>query len=142
MVQTNTYVATPWDNTEYSILGQSEKLRPFDDNNYIFSTPDGMIYELYEVSEDYSSFSIMVDVNGPKNPNTVKKDLYKFKYSGSGKLSDVTDDFTSCSVDNPSGCTTEESCRALPSDVDVNWKYCIWWDQWDGRCVKDACQPT
>ena len=138
MVQSNTYDETPWANTEYSILGQSKKFRPFNDHNYIFSTADGIIYELYDVSEDYSSFSIIVDVNGPKNPNTVKKDLYKFNYSSSGKLSDVTEDFTSCTVDNPSGCTTEEACRALPSDVDVDYKYCIYWYS-DRGCVKGDC---
>ena len=113
MVQTNTYNATPWSEYEYQITGQEKKLRPWDDNNFIFSTTDGMIYELLDLAPDYTSFSVIADVNGPKNPNTVKKDLYKFKISNNGKVSDITDDFEKdCSVENPAGCTTPEACYA------------------------------
>ncbi len=125
----------------YSIEGESLK-SPFrwSDVPYLFVTTDGMLYGV-KPSEDKTSFDVFADVNGNKNPNKVKKDLYKFKYTGSGKLSDVSDDLAKvneCTVDNPSGCTTEEACRALPDGPDVDYEYCIYWT-YDGRCEKTRC---
>lgn len=101
---------------DYTIQGKEQK-SPFnwDDVPYIFVTTDGMTYGI-SPDEDLKSFSVVTDVNGMKNPNTVKKDLYKFRYSGNGLLTDVSSELEStevCSVDTPENCKTEEACYAL-----------------------------
>lgn len=125
---------------EYIIQGKSDK-SPFkwSDVPYIFSTTDGMTYGVIP-DDELQTFSVVADVNGVKNPNTVKKDLYKFRYAGNGQLSDVSSELekvVTCSVDNPSGCD-EESCRALIQfhgsrgdgalDSNGNCKEIEWWD--------------
>lgn len=124
---------------DYVIQGKSDK-SPFkwSDVPYIFSTTDGMTYGVIPDAE-LQTFSVVADVNGVKNPNTVKKDLYKFRYAGNGQLSDVSSELekvVTCSVDNPSGCD-EESCRALIQfnssgygaalDSKGNCKLIEWW---------------
>ena len=87
----------------------------WENTEYIFATSDGMVYGLTPESfgTDGISFTLLADVNGVKNPNTVKKDLYKFRVANNGKVSDITDDFEKdCSVENPAGCTTPEACYA------------------------------
>ena len=88
----------------------------WENTDYIFATSDGMVYGLTPESfgTDGISFTLLADVNGVKNPNTVKKDLYKFRVANNGKVSDITDDFEKdCSVENPAGCTTQEACYSL-----------------------------
>ena len=101
---------------EYIIQGKEDKSQfNWDDVLYMFSTTDGMTYGILNDST-VGSLSIVADVNGAKNPNTVRKDLYKFRYSGSGVLSDITSELeyiSTCSVDNPAGCMTAEECNSL-----------------------------
>ncbi len=89
----------------------------WENTDYIFATSDGMVYGLTPESfgtGSINSFTLLADVNGVKNPNTVKKDLYKFRVANNGKVSDITDDFEKdCSVENPAGCTTQEACYSL-----------------------------
>ena len=88
----------------------------WENTDYIFATSDGMVYGLTPESfgTDGISFTLLADVNGVKNPNTVKKDLYKFRVANNGKVSDITDDFEKdCSIENPAGCTTPEACYSL-----------------------------
>ena len=100
---------------DYIIQGKEDK-SPFKWENvpYLFSTTDGMTYGVIP-DEGLQSFSVVSDVNGVKNPNTVKKDLYKFRFAGNGQLSDVSSELekvVTCSLDNPDGCD-EAACRAL-----------------------------
>ena len=102
---------------------------------YIYATTDGMVYGLSPDGSvgtgNINSFTILADVNGVKNPNTVKKDLYKFKISNNGKVSDITDDLEKdCSIENPAGCTTEEACSSLGY---VEGKGCSRW--LNGTCT-------
>lgn len=117
---------------EYIIEGKEDKSRfNWDDVIYMFSTTDGMTYGILNEST-IGSLSIVADVNGAKNPNTIRKDMYKFKFYGSGILSDVTSDLeyiSTCSVDNPAGCMTAEECYSLSGQANsqgkcpaqVNW---------------------
>lgn len=124
--------------SDYIVQGETEK-SPFSwsDVPYIFATTDGMTYGVL-ADEEASSFSIVADVNGLKNPNTVKKDLYKFRYSGNGLLSDVSfelEEIEKCSIENIESCKTAEACMALDGTTvgdgtcyDVEWwedsKFC------------------
>ena len=102
---------------DYIISGETEK-SPFSwyDMPYIFVTTDGMTYGVLP-DESLTSFSVVADVNGGKNPNTVKKDLYKFRFSGEGRLSDVSFELeeisSNCAIWNPGDCRTEEACLGL-----------------------------
>lgn len=103
---------------DYVVQGETEK-SPFswDEVPYIFATADGVTYGVLP-DEELTSFSVVADVNGLKNPNTVRKDLYKFRYSGNGLLADVSselEEINKCSADNLSGCKTSEACLALQS---------------------------
>lgn len=106
---------------EYIIEGKEDKSRfNWDDVIYMFSTTDGMTYGILNDST-IDSLSIVADVNGAKNPNTIRKDMYKFKFYGSGVLSDVTSDLeyiSTCSVDDPAGCKTAEECYSLRGQAD------------------------
>lgn len=101
---------------EYVVQGKSKKSKfKWEDVDYAFAAADGMIFGVIP-DDDFESFSVVADVNGKKNPNIVKKDLYKFKYLGQGKLSDASselEDVPECTRNNPSGCITEEECLAL-----------------------------
>lgn len=107
---------------DYIIQGKEDKSQfKWEDVPYMFSTPDGMTYGLLPDDTTMASFAIVADVNGGKNPNTVRKDLYKFRFSGSGVLSDVTSDLeyiSTCSVDDPAGCKTAEECNSLRGQAD------------------------
>lgn len=101
---------------EYVIQG-NDKVSPFkwSDVDYAFAAADGMIFGVIP-DEDFESFSVVADVNGIKNPNIVKKDLYKFRYSGEGRLADVSSDLeqvSNCSADNLSECLNKEECESL-----------------------------
>ncbi len=126
---------------DYIIQGQSENSQfNWDDVPYIFATADGMTYGVLS-DEDISSFSVVADVNGIKNPNTVKKDLYKFRFSGNGKLSDVSGELeiiNGCSAENLSKCTTQEECLAIsPWAADDGGCYYTTWLSYNNSCVKD-----
>lgn len=101
---------------EYIVQGKSKKSKfKWEDVDYAFAATDGMIFGVIP-DNDFESFSVVADVNGKKNPNIVKKDLYKFKYVGYGKLSDASSELEvvpECTRNNPSGCITEEECLAL-----------------------------
>lgn len=130
----------------YSIAGEREEA-PFNWSQvpYLFVTTDGMLYGL-EPSYDLSSFYVFADVNGPKNPNMVKKDLYVFRFSDSGKLSDISELLEgNCSIENPGGCKTEEACRAISSKCPTRRNTArmayIWYTYWEnGTCHKKQCE--
>lgn len=115
---------------EYSIKGKSEKSNfKWIDTKYIFATNDGMIFGL-TLDDEASSFSIVSDVNGIKMPNVVKRDLYKFRYSGAGKLSDVSDeleDISVCTIENPTGCTEQQCMAILGYHQVADGQICIEW---------------
>lgn len=122
---------------EYSIKDKSDKSQfNWEDTKYIFITNDGMIFGLAS-DKELSSFSIISDVNGIKLPNIVKKDLYKFRYSGTGKLTDVSDELEKisvCKINNPKGCT-QQQCLALSGYQEDEYgnTFCIEW-------FEDKCQ--
>ena len=106
---------------EYIIQGKEDKSQfKWEDVPYMFSTTDGMTYGIL-VGDNANSFEIVADVNGSKNPNTIRKDMYKFRYYGSGILSDITSELeyiSTCSVDDPAGCKTAEECYSLRGQAD------------------------
>lgn len=101
-------------------ITDSDQLSPFKwtDVKYAFMTGDGAVYGLI-ANENTSTIDIVVDVNNTSNPNTVQKDLRKFRVSGDGtKVADVSSELAAadkgeCSIENPGGCLTAEECWAL-----------------------------
>lgn len=101
-------------------ITDSDQLSPFKwtDVKYAFMTGDGAVYGLI-ANENTSTIDIVVDVNNTSNPNTVQKDLHKFRVSGDGtKVADVSSELAAadkgeCSIENPGGCLTAEECWAL-----------------------------
>lgn len=101
-------------------ITDSDQLSPFKwtDVKYAFMTGDGAVYGLI-ANENTSTIDIVVDVNNTSNPNTVQKDLRKFRVSGdSTKVADVSSELAAadkgeCSIENPGGCLTAEECWAL-----------------------------
>lgn len=130
---------------DYIVQGETEK-SPFSwsDVPYIFATTDGMTYGVL-ADEDTSSFSVVADVNGLKNPNTVKKDLYKFRYSGNGLLSDVSfelEEIETCSIDNLGACKTAEACMALDgTPVGDGTCYDVWWNA-PNSCMRNSATQS
>ena len=107
---------------EYTVTGNKNP-SPFkwEDTKFAFTTGDGITYGILP-NKDFTSIDIVVDVNGTKAPNTVKKDLRKFRLQAyGGAITDVSNELTesnpACSVKTPSGCKTEEECLALESEV-------------------------
>ena len=105
----------------YAVEGKSSP-SPFkwDDVLYMFTTGDGMIYGVIP-DDTFSSFDVIVDVNGKNNPNIATKDLLKFRFAGEGgQLYDVSEelaDIQECSPENHSLCTDADSCW----DAGGNW---------------------
>ena len=93
--------------SEYVIIGNTEKSEfNWEEIPYIFVTTDGFTYGV-ETGEESTSFDIYADINGEQNPNIVKKDLYKFRFTGEGFLFDVSDELEEihvCSIDNLFAC--------------------------------------
>lgn len=125
--------------SQYAITGNTNP-SPFNwtTPKYIYNTADGMTFGVIP-DENNTSFDIVVDVNGSKNPNVALKDLRKFRFSGEGgQLYDVSEELTQvsmCSIDNLSGCTTQEQCNALASQIEPSKDglyYSLNWS--DGRC--------
>ena len=105
-----------------------------------FATADGMVYGV-EADEGLATFSIYTDTNGKKNPNTVKQDLYKFRFTGN-KLVDISDELI-CSADPLAPCTTKEMCESAPAVIKEgeNRCYYTWWDNSNKICWKTATDP-
>lgn len=111
-------------------ITDSDQLSPFKwtDVKYAFMTGDGAVYGLI-ANENTSTIDIVVDVNNASNPNTVQKDLRKFRVSGDGtKVADVSSELAAadkgeCSIENPGGCLTAEECWALnpPQPHEMKW---------------------
>ena len=111
-------------------ITDSDQLSPFKwtDVKYAFMTGDGAVYGLI-ANENTSTIDIVVDVNNTSNPNTVQKDLRKFRVSGDGtKVADVSSELAAadkgeCSIENPGGCLTAEECWALnpPQPHEMKW---------------------
>lgn len=100
----------------YAVQGETD-VSPFkwSDVPYIMSTGDGIIYGVIP-DEDLKNFSIIVDINGGKKPNTVSKDLYKLRITDDGAVADLSSELAEvnkCKIDNPSGCTTGEACNNM-----------------------------
>ena len=104
-----------------------------DDVVYVFTTNDGFIYGLI-LDNDDSTFSIVTDVNNKNKPNTVKRDLYKFRFDDRGILVDVTDEFGGgeCSLEHPEGCMTREECYSVQRVPGCSWCEYTYWE--DDRC--------
>lgn len=127
----------PYD-IEYAIT-DSDKSSPFswDDVPYIFQVSDGMLYGVLK-DDDAETFSLFVDTNNQTNPNTVKKDMFKFRVSGNAHLADVSDELEAvsvCSVDDYSKCT-EDECYALNNtfvcrEGRTGPFYWYDWDDWE-----------
>lgn len=124
-------------------ITDSDQLSPFKwtDVKYAFMTGDGAVYGLI-ANENTSTIDIVVDVNNTSNPNTVQKDLRKFRVSGdSTKVADVSSELAAadkgeCSIENPGGCLTAEECWALNPQQPHEMK-------WDGTscsvCADSQC---
>lgn len=115
-------------------IENNDQASPFrwSDVKYIYQTNDGMTFGVIP-GEEYTSFDIVVDLNGKKNPNIAMKDLRKLRFSGNGgNLYDVSEELTivsNCSADNLSGCTTEEQCYSLDLSSDMaSAGYYLSWD--------------
>lgn len=123
--------------TDYIIQGETDK-SPFkwDEVPYIFATADGMTYGVLPDSS-LVSFSVVADINGGKNPNTVRKDLYKFRFSGNGLLSDVSGELeviSRCTHDNLSGCKNADECSAVGTwEGEVS--FYVGHDAWETKTV-------
>lgn len=105
--------------TTYSIQDGS-KNSSFNWNNvsYMFRTGDAMIFGVI-INDDSTDFTIVTDINGSKKPNIVSKDLYKFKFSDTGVLTDISSELataSSCTRENPSGCKSIAECEGLGTD--------------------------
>ena len=98
----------------YAVEGKASS-SPFnwDDVLYMFTTGDGMIFGVIP-DDTFSSFDVVVDVNGKNNPNIATKDLLKFRFAGEGgQLYDISEelaDVQECSAETPQFCTDYESC--------------------------------
>ena len=115
---------------------------------YVYKLQDGGIYGLYDFSlrsSEYESWQnslfIAVDVNGSNNPNMVGEDLYLFRLSDNGTVSDVTFELeaSGCSFDALDKCNPWQ-CERLVDNCKEE-KGCITCDrgQWDyesNTCTK------
>ena len=131
---------------EYAIT-DSEEFAPFRwaDVKYAFATGDGAIYGLIP-AENKSIIDIVVDINSNAKPNTVQKDLRKYRVSSNGNLiNDVSYELLTvnrgeCSINNLGGCVTAEECWAL--DPWVLWpEYGKPEMKWDGTSCS-VCNGT
>ena len=125
---------------EYSIKGQEDKSSfKWSDVEYAFTTNDGFIYGLIP-DDDNQTFSIVTDVNNKNKPNTVKRDLYKFRFDDRGVLADVSDEFEVglCSAQNPLACNREQCNAIKPSNFNENHNCyetkCAWWEYGEQHC--------
>ena len=93
---------------------------------YVYKLQDGGIYGWYDFSLSSSEYEswlnslfIAVDVNGLNNPNTVGDDLYLFRLSGNGAVSDVTFELEAngCSFDALDKCN-QKQCEHLVDNCD------------------------
>ena len=121
---------------EYSIKNEDFNSKfKWSDVEYAFVTNDGFIYGLIPFDDDLT-FSIVTDVNNKNKPNTVKRDLYKFRFDNRGVLVDVTDEFGGgeCSLQHPEGCMTEEECYSIKGKHADDYSWCerTYWE--NGRC--------
>ena len=100
---------------------------------YVYKLQDGGIYGWYDFSLSSSEYEswlnslfIAVDVNGLNNPNTVGDDLYLFRLSGNGAVSDVTFELeaSGCSFDALDKCNPEQCARLVDN------------------CDKEGCDAT
>ena len=84
---------------------------------FVFITSDGMMYGFQILAEagENKNLVIAADINGQKNPNSEKNDLYLFKISNNGNVTDITNELlkknNSCSFENLSECNTETDCE-------------------------------
>lgn len=114
----------------YAING-NDRPSPFkwEDVPYIFTTGDGMMFGVIP-ADDFTSFDVVVDVNGKNNPNIAKKDLYKYRLAGEGgQLYDVSDELeqvVACTNENPGDCETQQDCEAMCAIYGANFTWCAW----------------
>ena len=105
----------------YAISGKSQP-SPFkwSDTKYMYTTGDGMIFGVIPDETTWSSFDVIVDVNGKNNPNVAIKDLHKYRLSGEcGQLYDVSEELeqvSECSANNPGACTTRQQCNSIDEE--------------------------
>lgn len=122
---------------EYSLPDAEEK-SPFQwyDVPYIFTTSDGMVYGI-DAPDGNSSFDVYIDINGTKKPNTVKKDLFKFRVSGNVLIADTSNElegFDKCTPENLDKCDSLAACNSLSSRFENESGACpgVWYDNHNG----------
>lgn len=127
---------------EYSIKNEdfNSKFKWSEDVEYAFVTNDGFIYGLIFDYDDPPTFSIVTDVNNKNKPNTVKRDLYKFRFDNRGVLVDVTNELvgSGCSFEHPERCMNADECWPLHSeDKDLGCEAAKWgeWDYENNKCT-------
>ena len=124
---------------QYSIDGKSQPSQfHWSDTKYMFTTGDGMIFGVIP-DETFTSFDVIVDVNGKNNPNIAIKDLHKYRFNGEGGQSyDVSEELAQaaeCSREDQSGCTTPAQCQSL-GVVYTDGEGCREFRWNNGACVK------
>lgn len=95
---------------------------------YIFTTPDGFVYGLI-IDNDHQSFSVVTDVNNLKNPNKVKRDLYKFRMIGN-IMYDVSEEL----IEKEEECIFEPGFEAAATDKHL-FDACAVKFYEDGKCI-------
>lgn len=85
--------------------------------NWVFMTPDGIVYGFNQYVQDYErtmlGFYVLMDVNGAKKPNKVGEDLFKLAINNSGKVTDMT-----CLLRTGGNrCTSEDMKNAFGTDM-------------------------
>lgn len=98
-----------FENGEFSIWKDSGM-------NYVFVTPDGMIFGVSQNNKSSDSLTVYGDVNGSKSPNKGSKDVCIYFVADSGTVvENCPSEFTkTCSATNFTACKKEE-CQALGS---------------------------
>ena len=84
--------------------------------NYVFITPDGMIFGISQNNKTTDTLTVYADINGSKAPNKGSKDVCVYLVAASGTVvENCTTEFSkTCTTSNFFGCN-EEECRALGS---------------------------
>ena len=81
-----------------------------------FLTPDGIIYgyhnSLLDENNELFGFTMLMDVNGPKNPNKANVDLYLLAINKRGKVVDMT-----CEMIGT--CTEDDYERVYEMDIET-----------------------
>lgn len=75
---------TPNCEYEYFFVNKTSGGKTFTDKEFAFRTSDGFIIKLAPFTGNWSSLT--VDINGPKNPNTIGRDIHLFRINKKGEV--------------------------------------------------------